>query len=123
MRRLVLAAVLPPAMILPTAAQADVLVTAVPPRLVCGDSIQVGVFGQVGTRGDRTVRILAVDGRTGVVFWRRTASARIGRWRYWSLPSGRRGQCGPTTIVYRGKRPDGSAWSGRFRVLFRSEGV
>jgi hypothetical protein len=123
MKRMAMIGAVAGSLALPAAASADVLVNAAPCRLVCGDAIRVGIFAQIATRGNRTVRIRAVDDRTGVVFWRRTATAHIGRWRYWSLPSGRGGQCGATTIVYQGRRPDGSSWTGRFHVHFRGEGV
>jgi hypothetical protein len=124
MKRLVVAGALTAAALaVPAAAQADVLVNAVPSRLVCGDVIQVGVFAQFETRGNRAVRITAIDRSTGTAFWHRTAGAPIGRWRFWTLPSGRNGQCGPTTIVYRGHRPDGSAWTARYRVRFRGGGL
>ena len=43
---------------------------------------------------------------------------RRANWRYWYLPSGMRGQCGPTTVVY--SRP---RFTVRYKVRFRSEGV
>ena len=123
MKRVVIAATLVVSLLLPAAAQADVLVSAVPRHLTCGDAISLGIFAQIGTTGNRTVRMTVIDARTGIVFWRRTAAAPIGRWRDWTLPSGRNGQCGATTVVYRGHQADGSAWTARFRLRFRSEGV
>jgi hypothetical protein len=123
MRRIVVLAVLVVALVTAAVANADVLVNAVPKTLVCGDAIQLGIWAQAGTTGNRTVRMSAIDQRTGRVWWRRTATAPTRAWRYWSLPSGRNGRCGRTTIVYRGHREDGSSWVARYNVRFRSEGV
>lgn len=82
-------------------AGADVLVSALPERLACGDPITPGIWAQPGTTGARTVRMKAIDRRTGNVWWRKTAKARTrGGWREWVLPSGRNGRCGTTTFVY-----------------------
>jgi hypothetical protein len=110
-------------LVLPAAAHGDVLVSAVPSRLVCGDAIRLGIWAQPGTTSNRRVRMTAIDRRTGRVWWRKTAMASTRRWHYWTLPSGRQGQCGPTTIVYRGYRADGSTWVSRDNVQFRGEGV
>jgi hypothetical protein len=89
-----LAVVAPPA-------GADVLVSALPDRLACGEPIAPGIWAQPGTTGDRTVRMKAIDRRTGRVWWRKTATARIrGGWRTWVLPSGMRGRCRTTKFVY-----------------------
>ena len=104
--------------VVPSSAAAAVLVNAVPKHLVCGDAIKVGVWAQPGTSGDRTVRIKAVGTKTGKTWYRRTATARTSGWQYWTLPSGRRGQCGATTIVY-----SGPGITAKFRVRFSSEGV
>jgi hypothetical protein len=82
-------------------ASADVLVSALPHRPVCGDPITPGIWAQPGTTGDRTVRMKAIDRRSGKVWWRETAKARTrGGWHTWHLPSGRDGKCRPTTFVY-----------------------
>jgi hypothetical protein len=104
--------------LLPASAQADVLVLAPKTRVSCGAAIHVGVWAQPGTPGSRVVRITARDRRTGIVWWARTVTATTSRWREWYLPSGRRGQCGATTITYRGPFPP-TSWV----VRFRSEGV
>jgi len=97
-------------------ASADVLVSAIPKHLYCGDAITPGVWAQPGT-AHRRVAIKAIDRDTGKVWWQRTLLAPH-HWRDWVLPSGRRGQCGPTTIVYRGH-----GFKVRYTVRFRSEGV
>ena len=99
-------------------ASADVLISAIPRTLVCGDAIAPGVWAQPGTRGSRKVRIKVIDDRTGKVWWRKTAKAPSADWRYWYLPSGMDGQCGPTTVVYQGP-----GFTDRYKVRFRSEGV
>jgi hypothetical protein len=99
-------------------ASADVLVSAIPKRLVCGDAIKPGIWAQPGTRGSRKVRIKVIDDRTGKVWWRRTASAPTRAWRYWYLASGMRGQCTRTTVVY-----SAPGWTARYHVRFASEGV
>jgi hypothetical protein len=99
-------------------ASGAVLVHSIPKRLVCGDAITAGIWAQSWTTGDRTVRMKAIDRRSGRVWWRRTAVASKRKWKYWTLPSGMDGQCEATTIVYKG---DG--WNARFTVRFRSEGV
>jgi hypothetical protein len=107
----------------PAVASADVLVQAIPRHPVCGDALVPGIWAQPGTKGNRIVRIKAIDRRSGRVWWHRKARASTRGWRTWFLPSGKGGQCGPTTIVYRGRRPDGSSWTARYRVRFRSEGA
>jgi hypothetical protein len=103
----------------PATASAAVLVQSIPKRLVCGDPINPGIWAQPGTKGGRTVRMKAIDRRTGRVWWRRTAKATTARWRQWVLPSGMNGRCRRTTFVYR--LPDGV--KARFDIRFRSEGV
>jgi hypothetical protein len=102
----------------PAPASAAVLIHAPVKRAVCGDAITGGIWAQPGTRGSRTVRIQAIDRKSGRVWWHRKARARTSRWRFWALPSGEDGQCRPTTIVYRGP-----GFTSRFKVTFRSEGV
>ena len=102
----------------PATASADVLIEAIPKHLVCGDAITPGIWAQPGTTGSRRVRMRAVDKRTGKTWWRKTATARFSGWRNWYLPSGRGGQCGTTTIIYKG-----SGFTARFTVRFRGEGV
>jgi hypothetical protein len=104
--------------LLPAAASADVLIQRIPKRLMCGDPINPGIWAQPGTTGDKTVRMKAVDRRSGVVWWRKTATATSRRWRQWVLPSGKDGRCGPTTFVYRF-----AGTTVRYKVRFRSEGV
>ncbi|MDA0136294.1 hypothetical protein [Solirubrobacter deserti] len=100
------------------AASADVLISAIPRTLVCGDAIAPGIWAQAGTRGSRTVRMRAIDDRTGKVWWRKTAKAPFDDWRYWHLPSGMDGECRPTTVVYKGP-----GFTTRYKIRFRSEGV
>ena len=100
----------------PASARADVLVQHIPKRLTCGAAITPGIWAQPGTTGDRTVRMKAVDRRSGVVWWRKTARATSRRWRFWTLPSGKDGRCRPTTVVY---RLHGTTV--RYRVRFRRE--
>jgi hypothetical protein len=102
----------------PVPASADVLVQAIPKRLVCGDAIVPGIWAQSWTTGDRRVRMKAIDRRTGRVWWRKTARAPKSHWREWYLPSGMAGQCRSTTFVYRG-----NGWKATYRIRFRSEGV
>jgi hypothetical protein len=97
-------------------ASAAVLVQAIPKRLVCGDAIVPGIWAQSGTKGSRTVRMEAIDRRTGHVWWRKTARATTRRWRTWTLPSGMGGRCRATTVVYRGH-----GFKATFHVRFRSE--
>ena len=52
-------------------ASADVLISAIPRTLVCGDAITAGIWAQPGTRGNRKVRIKVVDDRTAKVWWHR----------------------------------------------------
>ncbi len=99
-------------------ASAAVLIHAPKKHLVCGDAITVGIWAQPGTTGSRTVRIKAVDRKSGKTWWRKKAKARTSHWRYWYLPSGRDGQCKPTTIVYKGP-----GFTARFKITFKSEGV
>jgi hypothetical protein len=116
-RRTVLIAILA-ALALAAPAQAAVLVHAPPKRLVCGDAITVGIWAQSWTTGSRWVRMKAIDRSTGTVWWHRKARASKRHWRYWTLPSGMDGQCGRTTIVYRGH-----GFTSTFHVRFKSEGV
>jgi hypothetical protein len=97
---------------------ADVLVEAIPKHLVCGDAITPGIWAQPGTRGSRTVRMKAIDRRSGRVWWRKKARARTTGWRNWYLTSGWRGWCRRTTIVY-----SGPGFIVRYNVSFKSEGV
>lgn len=99
-------------------ANAAVLHSAIPKRLVCGDAIVAGIWAQAWTEGDRTVRMTATDRKTGRVWWRKKARAPKSNWREWHLPSGMDGQCGRTTFVYRG-----AGWKAVYRIRFRSEGV
>ena len=107
----------------PGVASVAVLVEALPRHLVCGAAITPGIWAQSWTTGNRTVKMQAIDRRTGHVWWHRKAIASKRHWRHWYLPSGRKGRCGATTFVYRGYRDDGSMWTARFRITFRSEGV
>jgi hypothetical protein len=108
------------ALMLPAAAQADVLVEAPETNAVCGDAIHVGVWAQPGTPiPERAVLITARDRRTGIVWWSRAVTARTTRWRHWQLPSGLHGQCGTTVITY----VLAAGPSDRSVVRFRSEGV
>jgi len=102
----------------PATASASVLIQAIPHRLVCGDAITPGIWAQPGTTGPKTVRISAIDNATGRTWWHKTAIAPTSGWRNWTLPSGRGGQCGATTIVYRGPR-----FAKRYTVRFANEGV
>ena len=99
-------------------ASASVLIHAPKTHLVCGDAITAGIWAQPGTKGSRTVRMKAIDRRSGRVWWRKKARARTSRWRFWSLPSGEDGQCRPVTLVYKGP-----GFTSRFKITFRSEGV
>jgi hypothetical protein len=99
-------------------AQAAVLVHAPKKRPVCGDAITVGIWAQSWTTGSRWVRMQAIDRKSGKVWWHRKAKASKTHWRYWYLPSGRKGRCGRTTIVYRGH-----GFKATFHVRFKSEGV
>jgi hypothetical protein len=97
-------------------ASAHVLISGIPKHLVCGDAISPGVYAQPGTV-HRAVTVKAIDRRTGKVWWHRSLTVPH-HWRYWVLPSGRRGRCGATTIAYRGV-----GLKARYTVRFRSEGV
>jgi hypothetical protein len=97
-------------------ASAAVLVEALPRHPVCGDPIRPGIWAQSWTTASRTVRMTAIDRRTGRVWWRRTAVASKHRWRHWTLPSGMNGSCRAAVFVYRGAH-----WTARFRVTFRRE--
>jgi hypothetical protein len=102
------------------AASADVLVSAIPKRLVCGAPIKPAIWAQPGTTGDRRVKMRAIDRASGKVWWRKTATARTrGGWREWYLPSGMDGQCKRTTFVY--ELSDGV--KAKYRIRFKSEGV
>jgi opacity protein-like surface antigen len=66
----------------PRAAQADVLVNAVPRGITCGDHIQVGVWYQSFSGGPHWARI-AIRNSTGrTVFHRRVRATT--RWRFWN---------------------------------------
>ena len=104
----------------PAAAGAAIKVQAPPERLICGDGISLGVRAPTGTKGSHVVRVKAVDGSTGTAWFTRRATAKR-HWKRWFLPSGMDGQCHPTTVVYSGRRADGSRWVKRFKVLFRTE--
>ena len=105
--------------VVPTAS-ADVLASAIPKRLVCGDAINPGIGAQPGTTGNRVVRMRAVDRATGRVWWRKTATARTrGGWRTWYLLSGMDGQCRAATFVYE----LANGVKARYRIRFRAEGV
>lgn len=120
MRRLLVSSAVLALLIVVPSASADVLVTALPKRLVCGDAINPGIWAQPGTTGSRKVRMRAIDRSTGKVWWRKTATARTqAGWRDWSLPSGMAGRCGRTTFVY--ELPGGV--KAKYRVRFKSEGV
>ncbi len=116
MRRLAVLAVLAGALVTAAPADASVLISGIPKRLVCGDEITPGIWAQSGTTGSRRVSIKAIDRHTGKVWWHRTATAPFKGWRYWHLPSGMDGQCAPTTIVYRLHGRDST-----FRVSFKPE--
>lgn len=120
MRLLLLPAALLALLLAAPAASADVLVSAIPKRLVCGDAINPGIWAQPGTTGSRTVKMRAIDRATGKVWWRRTATAKTrGGWRNWWLPSGMGGQCRPTTFVY--MLP--ARVKAKYRIRFKSESV
>ena len=118
MRRLALPLAVAGILAAAPAASADVLVSAIPKRLSCGAAITPGIWAQPGTTGDRTVRMRVIDRSSGRVWWRKTATAPTRAWRNWHLPSGRRGRCGPTTVVY-----TGPGFTSRYRVRFRDEGA
>jgi hypothetical protein len=101
-----------------TPASAAVLVSAPKTHMVCGDAIVPGIWAQGGTKGSRTVRIKAIDRKTGKTWWHRTAKAPFSHWRYWYLPSGKGGQCKPTTLVYKGP-----GFTARYKITFKTEGV
>jgi hypothetical protein len=101
-----------------TGASAAVLVEAIPRTLTCGDAIVPGIKAKPGTKGNRTVRIRAVDSATGKVWWHKRAKASVRHWRWWYLPSGMDGLCGKTRIEYRGLG-DREV----YRVRFRNEGA
>jgi hypothetical protein len=101
-----------------TPASAAVLIHAPKKHAVCGDAITVGIWAQPGTTGSRTVRITAIDRKSGKTWWRKKAKARTSHWRYWYLPSGKGGQCKATTVVYKGP-----GFTVHYRITFRSEGV
>ena len=116
MTRLAVLAVLAGALVAAPPASAAVLISGIPKRLVCGDAITPGIWAQAGTKGSRRVSIKAIDRRSGKVWWRKTATAPFKGWKYWSLPSGMDGQCGPTTIVYHLHGRDS-----KFHVSFKPE--
>jgi hypothetical protein len=63
---------------------------------------------------------VAIDRRSGKVWWRKTARARTrGGWKEWSLPSGKGGRCRPTTFVY----TLAGGVEDRYRIRFTSEGA
>jgi hypothetical protein len=99
-------------------ASAAVLISAPKKHYVCGDAIEPGIWAQPGTKGSRTVRMKAIDRKSGRVWWHKKAKARTSRWRYWFLPSGEDGQCRPVTLVYKGP-----GFTARYKITFRSEGV
>jgi hypothetical protein len=117
-RSLLVACVVVAGAAVPATASAAVLIEAIPKHLACGDAITPGIWAQPGTTGSRRVRMRAVDKRTGRTWWRKTATARTSGWRNWTLPAGRGGHCGATTIIYRG-----GGFTARFTVRFRGEGA
>jgi hypothetical protein len=104
------------ALVLAAPADAAVLVHAPPKKLACGDPITVGIWAQIDTKGSRWVRMKAIDRRSGKVWWHKKAKASTRHWRYWALPSGMKGRCRRTTIVYRGH-----GFKATFHVRFTSE--
>ncbi|RKQ90394.1 hypothetical protein C8N24_0196 [Solirubrobacter pauli] len=66
------------------------------------------------------VHVARLGRGTGKVWWTKNATAKK-TWRHWYLPSGRRGECGPTTIVY--YHDGGKRYGDPIKVRFRSEGV
>jgi hypothetical protein len=84
-------------------ASADLLISSPNESPVCGDAIEVGIwyrpYPHKNTKRERRFVIKAIDDATGRVWWTKNATATT-RWRNWQLPSGRKGQCGSTTIDY-----------------------
>ena len=106
-------------LLLAVPASADVLVQAIPKRLVCGDAIVPGIWAQSWTTGNRFVRMKAIDRRTGRVWWRKRARALKSHWREWYLPSGMGGQMPEHDL----RVPCCHGWKVTYRIRFRSEGV
>lgn len=116
-RLLLLPLALAALLVLAAPASADVLVSALPKRLTCGAAIEPGIWAQSGTTGDRTVKMRAIDRRSGKVWWRKTATARTrGGWRMWRLPSGMDGRCRTTQFVY-----ELNGVELKYRIRFRRE--
>jgi hypothetical protein len=109
---------------LPLKANAAILISSPEPELVCGDAIQVGIWENPNKnptpKSHRKVTIRAIDKATGRTWWKKTATA-THKWRYWYLPSGRRGQCGTTVVTYT-YRPAKRTIVDRTTVRFRPEG-
>ncbi len=122
MRRLVALVAFAASLACPAIAPADMQVLGGPSRMVCGDGLELGVREKPGTVTGGIAQVSVFDARTGRRWWHRAASG-TERWRTWFLPSGHLGRCGPTTVVYRVRNGDGSTWSLRRTVRFRSEGV
>jgi hypothetical protein len=105
-------------------ASATILTSAPREDLVCGDAIEVGIWENPNKeptpRGQRKVTMRAIDTATGKTWWKKTATA-THKWRYWYLPSGRRGRCGTTTVTLT-YRAFGRKIVDRATVHFRSEG-
>src|SRR3954451_5626728 len=109
----------------PFNANAAILTSAPRETLVCGDAIELGIWYReddeskpTPMRG-RRVTMRAVDVETGRTWWRKTATA-TKKWRYWYLPSGRRGQCGTTKVTFT-YRASGRKIVDRQTVRFRPE--
>src|SRR3954471_3262698 len=109
----------------PHKADAAILTSAPREELVCGDAIRLGIWYReddaskpTPMRG-RRVTMRAVDVATGRTWWKKTATAKK-KWRYWYLPSGRRGQCGTTKVTFT-YRASGRKIVDRQTVRFRPE--
>lgn len=103
-------------------ASADLLISSPTESPVCGDAIEVGIwyrpYPHKNTKRERRFVIKAIDDATGRVWWTKNATATT-RWRNWQLPSGRKGQCGSTTIVY--YHDGGKRYGDPIKVRFRPE--
>src|SRR3954453_3240841 len=103
LRGLTIFAVFVPLVLSASPASADLVISSPNESPVCGDAIEVGIwyrpYPHKKTKRERRFGIKAIDDATGRVWWTKNATSTT-RWRNWHLPSGRRGECGSTTIVY-----------------------
>lgn len=109
----------------PASASAALMTSLPREELVCGDAIRISAWENPNknpTPKSRRKVSITVKDASGNAWWTKTVTA-THKQRAWYLPSGRRGECGTTTITITGRPYGKKIMLDGATVGFRSEGV